>query len=212
MRSVSVTLAVGLTLTAIAIGLTLTRSPLSVAATNGIPAEERLAVTTINAGACQANEVLPRGTSAIRISIQAFTGPRVKVKVLSGTHVLTSGELGSGWTGKGVLVPVRPVPSTTSNVKVCFALILKDEHVNISGRGTPPAVAARSEEGEALLGRVRIEYLRPGHSSWASLASMVARHMGLGHAWSGTWIVLLVATLTAGVAILSSALVLRELR
>ena len=46
----------------------------------------------------------------------------------------------------------------------------------------------------------RVEYLRAGHGSWWSRASSVARHMGLGHAASGTWIVFLLIALMITIA------------
>src|SRR6202043_813748 len=54
----------------------------------------------------------------------------------------------------------------------------------------------------------RVEYLRPGHSSWWSLASSVARRMGLGHAAAGTWIVFLLIALMITVVTLASRLIL----
>jgi hypothetical protein len=210
-RRVSLALGAGLALLTIAIGLTLTRSPPLLAGTNSIPAATRVATTTRSAGACQANEVLPADTSAIRLSLEASLGPRVTVKALSGKRVLTHGERPAGWTGLGVTVPVKRVPQSTSGVKICFAFAVENELVSIFGQRTPATVAATYPEG-TLPGRMRIEYLRPGRSSWWSLALSVSRRMGLGRAWAGTWIVLLVLALMVTAATLASWLVLRDLR
>jgi|ERR1039458_136808 hypothetical protein len=210
MRSVRIALAVGLTLTAIAIGVTLTRSPPLLAGTNSIPIATRVASTSKSAGACQANEVLPANTSAVRLSLEASLGPRVIVKALSGKQILTYGERPAGWTGGVVTIPVKRVLRRTSGVKICFAFAVEHELVSIFGQGTPATVAA-TEGREVLPGRMRIEYLRPGDSSWWSLALSVSRRVGLGRAWAGTWIVLLLLTLTVTAATLTSWLVLREL-
>jgi hypothetical protein len=65
--------------------------------------------------------------------------------------------------------------------------------------------------GQRLPGRIDIEYLGSGQGSWWSRLLPVARHMGLGRAFSGTWIVLLVAAMVAAVGALAGRLVLREL-
>jgi hypothetical protein len=211
MRSVKIAIALGLALLAISIGLTLTRSPPLLAGTNSILVATKVASTTRSASACQANEVLPANTSAIRLSLEATLGPRVTVKASSGRQVVTYGERPAGWTGLGVTVPVKRVPQSTSGVKICFAFGVENERVSIFGQTTSAKVAATGGE-EVLPGRMRIEYLRSGHSSWWSLASSVSRRIGLGRAWAGTWIVLLLLTLMVTVATLTSWLVLQELR
>jgi hypothetical protein len=212
MRSVKIALAAGLTLLAIGIGLTLLHSPMSVAHANGVPLEEdEIATTNKSATYCQAHELLPGGTSAIRISLNAFTGPRVRLVVTSGGQSITGGERGSGWTSRVVTVPVKPLPRTVSGVTVCVSFRLRDETISVFGRTTPRATAAHDGR-QTLRGRIWIEYLRPGERSWASLVPSIARRMGLGRAAAGTWIVLLALALLAAVAVLASSLVLEELR
>ena len=116
MRSVKVALAAGLTLLALAIGLTLLGSPMSVARANrpaGQP-EEPVASTTQSAHYCEAGEVLPSGTSALRIWLEAAAGPRVNVAVYSNGRLVTDGHRGSDWIGGSVTVPVRPLSRTVS--------------------------------------------------------------------------------------------------
>lgn len=212
MRSVRIALAVGLGITAAAVGVVLSQSPLTVLATNWTSTNDVLAATTRNAEACQAGERLPGGTLAIRLSLGAFTGPAVKVKAISGARVVTFGEQGSGWDGQTVTVPVGAVSNAISPVKVCFAIrLMGDEEVTVRGSRSVGARAARASEGESLGGRVRIEYLGAGRSSWLALASSVARRMGLGRAWGGTWVALLVAMLMLAAVTLTARLVLREL-
>jgi hypothetical protein len=209
---VRLALAAGLALTAIAIGATLTRSPTTVAWTDSTPLVGPLAKTKHSARACQADETLPQGTSAVRISLFAIFGPRLTVKALSGKRVLTSGVRGSGWTGEVVTVPVRPVRHGASHVKLCFALGRTDEVVELTGSPTSPAEATTTGDGRRLPGRMRIEYVKPDRRSWWSLTSSVARRMGLGRAAAGTWVVLLVMAVMAVVVAGASWLTVRELR
>ncbi len=188
----------------------LSQSPVSVARTN-TAASTFVAAGKARVSACQPDEALPSGTSAIRLGVETFIGPRVAVEAVAGGHVIAHGERGSGWTAGAVTVPVHPLPVAKSGVELCFTLFLNGHETAILvGEPTTGARAARAG-GRPLPGRVRVEYLRPGGSSWWSLIPRVARRMGLGHAWPGTWSVLLVLALMGGVALLCSRLILREL-
>ncbi len=209
---VTLALGVGLALTAVAVAVTLSGSPTTLAGTNSVPFMGEVANTNGDASACQAGETLPAGTSAIRLSLEAVIAPSVSVQAVSGERVVARGVRGSGWTGGTVTVPVRPVVGrAVHNVTICFKLGPTREIVTIEGQLTKPAVAARGE-GAALPGRMRIEYVRAGHSSWWSLALPTARRLGLGRAWAGSWVALLLATLMGAVVALCSWVLLRELR
>jgi hypothetical protein len=199
MRSVKVALVAGLTLLLLAVGLTLLGSPASVARTNQPPggSVEPIAIVDHNATYCQAGEVLPRDTSAIRVWLEAASGPRVKLAVYSGGHRLTGGEHGSDWIGGSVTVPVRPLARTVSDATVCVSFAVHDETVTVQGTSQPQ--------------RMWIEYMRPGTRSWVSLAGEVAHHMGLGRGLPGTWIVFLALALLVSVAGIASAVLVREL-
>lgn len=209
---VSLALGAGLALAATAVAVTLSGSPMTLAGTNSVPFMREVANTNGDASACQAGETLPRGTSAIRLSLEAAIGPSVSSQAVSGRRVVTRGARGSGWSGGTVTIPVRPVVDrAVHNVTVCFKLGPTREIVTIEGQLTKPASAARGE-GKTLPGRMRVEYLRAGHSSWWSLALPIARRLGLGRAWAGSWVALLLATLMGALLALCSWLVLRELR
>ncbi len=211
MTHARVALLAGLTLLALAIGLALAHAPMTVARTNVTSSEEeRIAYASSGETYCQAGEVLPNGTSAIRLALFAFIGPRVHVLVYADGRPATGGERGSGWTSRVVTVPVKPLARTVAGVTVCVSFRLHDEGLTVFGKATPRDVAAY--EGHTRLpGRMWIEYLRPGTRSWASLAPSIVRHMGLGRAASGTAIALLAIALLAAVAVLASRLALREL-
>jgi hypothetical protein len=209
---VRLALAAGLTLMAIAIGVTLTRSPIVVAGTNSIPDMGELASTSSDATACQADELPPGGTSAIRLTLEAVVGPRLSVTELSGAHVVARGVTGAGWTGAAVTVALRPVARAASRVRVCFGLGSTNGPVVMLGRPTDPAVAAVTSNGRPLPGRVGVEYLRESRGSWSSIAAAVARRMGLGHAAAGTWVAPLLLAAMASLLAGASWLTVRELR
>jgi hypothetical protein len=214
MTRTAVALAAGLVLLAIGLGVTLSRSPVVVIGANAARPGEPLAEAAQEAGACQWGEVLPRGTSAIRLTLRSVAGPHLNVAALSGTHLLTSGVTGSGWTAGSVTVPVRPVVArTTSHVEICFKVGPTKEKVAILGEPSSSAAAAAGLQGQSLPGRFKVEYLRVSHSSWWSVVPQVARRMGLGRAPAGTLIVVLPLIAMLG-AILACAswLTLRELR
>jgi hypothetical protein len=101
------------------------------------------------------------------------------------------------------------VSRTTPNAQLCATFGRSLEPIEIDGA----VVLATNASGQRVREvRLRVEYLRPGNSSWWSLASGVAHRIGLGHAPSGTWIVFLLLALTIAIAALASRLVLRELR
>jgi hypothetical protein len=209
MRSVRVALAVGLLLTATAVGVAMSRSRLTVAGMNEVPFEIPFESVPGGSSGCQESGTMPQGTTAIRVSFGANMGPRVSLKVLSGSTVVTHGERQAGWGfAKTVTVPVKRVSHTVPHARVCIALGPDHEAVEIYGIYGRFAIIAGAESEAPVY---RVEYLRPGHSSWWSLASGVAHRMGLGRAASGTWIVFLVIALMIAVVTLTSRLILREM-
>ncbi len=209
MRRVRITLFVALAILAAAVGAVLSQSPPTVLARNSAGEEVIGISATSDVAACQENERVPSGTRAIRLSLAAFTGPSVKVKVLSGANLLGAGERGSAWSGQDVTVPLKAVSRAISSATICFATTpLRDELI-VSGSRTDRASAARTSRGRPLIGRVKIDYLGEGHSSWLARASAVARHLGLGRAWSGGWVAFVLAALMLAAAAVASWLVLR---
>jgi hypothetical protein len=208
MRRMGISLGLALALTAAAACVTLAKSPVEVIAAN-TSEQQRLELVRHPLDACQANEVLPADTHAVRLQILALLGPKVSLLALQSGRVITSGQRSSGWTGGSVTVPVKPLSSTRPAVELCFALQLNgDESASVMGEPWQgPEAALAGESG--LPGRVRVEYLRPARSSWWSLVPAVARHMGLGNVVDGTWSVFAVVGLMASVVCLSSYMALR---
>lgn len=211
MPRVRIALAVSGILLVLAIAAVLSRSPPVVAASNGVPAtgHAELELTGGNTSSCQPVGTVPRGTSALRISIGAGAGPRVRVEVLSEGLIVTRGELPPGWgLAAAADVPVKPLTRDARDALVCTSL--GPDVGPLKALGTP-----RASSGEdTLLSEIelRVEYLRPGSSSWWSLASSIAYRMGLGRAVSGTWITFLALALMVAVGVLAARLVLADLR
>ena len=208
-RDVKVTLAVGIALIAVIGAVTLTRAPPRVVSV-GTPSQVIHPLTVSDAEVCQADEVLPAGVSAIRASLGAYFGSRVRVVVLANSQVLTEGVRGPNWTGDAVTVSVTPQSHATSGVTLCFDAAPNSELLYLKGVASSQQQSA-VWQGKALGGRVGVEYLAAGSGSWWSRILTVARHIGIGHALSGTWVVLLIAALVAAVGVLAVRLVLREL-
>ncbi len=191
-------------LTGVAVAVVMSQAPAVLARTNAVPIVSPIAEVSSAYEACQSGEVLPAGTSAIRLSLEAMYGPSVRVRVLRSGKTITSGRQSSGWSRQSVTVPVRPLPSTVAGVSVCFALAPRDELVYVKGSTAPGA--AGSQAG----GQIRIEYLRPGDRSWWALAPAVVRRMSFGRATSGVWIVFAVLAAMAALTGIMSLLVLRD--
>lgn len=208
-----IVLAAGLALIMVALLVTLSRSPLTLDGTNSVRAESKLVRTTraSRIEGCQTGEVLPGDTTAVRLSLFAVIGPRVTVRILSGSQVLSSGTRAPGWVGSVVTVPVRPLPSAHSPVKLCFKLTSVNGPILVIGQDTPRAEAAVFN-GAVLPGRMRVEYLRPGHASWWSHAGSIVRHLGFGHAAGGAWDAVLASILASAVLALATWVAAKGLR
>jgi hypothetical protein len=207
-RDVKVTLGVGIVLIAAGGAVTLTHAPPSVARP-GVPAQSLRPLTVNAAEVCQANETIPSGVSAIRVSLGAYFGPRVRVTAYSGSRVLTTGTRGPGWSGNSVTVSVAPLSKSASAVRLCIDAAPNSELIYLGGIATSTQESA-IWHGAAIGGRVGVEYLASGRRSWWSRILSVERHMGIGHALSGTWVVLLIAVLLAAAGGLAVYVALQE--
>ena len=203
-------LAAGLALLLGAVALVLSGSPARVLATNAVPLDGQVAMLHGPQTVCQPELELPHDVTAVRLTLESAIGPRVLVTASSAQRVLASGTRGSGWTGADVTVPVRYGAATVPHTTLCVTLGEGREPILMLGDTSSPRFAAVAGI-ENLGGRVRVEYLTAGASSWWSLALPVARRLGLGRAPAGTWVGGLILALMLAVATLASRLALREL-
>jgi hypothetical protein len=202
---VRLALATGLTALAVALGLVLASSPLTIAGTNGVPAN--FAVTFIHSTevGCEAGGTVPRGTEAIRVSLSANSGPKVGLEVLSGSTLVSSGARAAGWgVDETVTVPVERLPRTVYGARICTTVGPMVEPIQVNGTAIRTAGGGRTY-------LLRMEYLRPSSRSWLSLVPSVADRMGLDHAPSGAWVAYLVIAVMLALAVLAARLTLREM-
>lgn len=233
LRAAAITFAAGLAAMAVTGALVLTESPLRLERVSapGVKAVSAsggnlIGRTQESASICQPGEVLPVGTSAVRISIWGFFGARVHVAAYEGSRLLTQGSRGANWTSDSVTVPVRALARSHTDARLCFSIGPNSEPLLLLGARTPrtkhPLVIA--EEGTPLAkvmtastahrvpARMTIEYLAPGGTSWWSRILAVARHMGLGRFYSGTWIALLAALMMGAAGVLTVRLAIKEMQ
>jgi hypothetical protein len=222
--------AVGSCAIVVALALVLSSSPPAVVR-SGAPLAKSVIFgrTSVRSRICQGGEVLPAGTSAVRVWLEAVIGPAVALEAISAGRVLARGSRGPGWTAGSVTVPIAPRPRRSAPVTVCVNVGRAREPIGLQGVPSAKAIAAVDRQGPVanagaahgavpgtgyregpLPGRVIVEYLRSGHSSWLSLARSVARRMGLGHAGAGAWIPLLAIALMLAVATVASRWLLKE--
>jgi hypothetical protein len=207
---IRVTIAIGLAFIATAVGVGLARSPLVRAGTDGTPLPTEIGATSVPTTICQSEETVPDGTTAIRVSMLSLLGPRLKLVARSGGQIVTTGEIGYGWTGAVVTIPVERVVGAHRHTTICVSLAKRQQLVNLRGANTKfsPAV---TEGKQVLPGRMRFDYLRPDSKSWLSLALPTARRIGL-NIGGGAGIVLIPLMLLLSVGTLASWLLVRDLR
>jgi hypothetical protein len=202
-----VTLGVGVMLLLALTAFVLTRAPPRVVRV-GEPNTGTGLLIAGDAEVCQANETLPAGVSAIRLSLLTYFGPAVRVKLSAGPSVLAHGARGPGWSGTAVTVPVSPRRRAVAHVRLCVNVAPNSELIGFTGVRASARRAAVLN-GEPMNVRLGVEYLAAGRGSWWTRILAVARHIGIGHALSGTWVALLIAALVAGVGGLAARLLLR---
>jgi hypothetical protein len=203
-------LIVGLLLTAFAVALAVSRSPLVLLSASPTQVEGGLTGVQSGTTVCQAGETLPAGTSAIRFSLSSAYGPSMSVEARADGQLLTRGSRGGEWVGP-TAIAVTPVAHTSTNVTVCLKVGTVTEGTALSG-GKASRGHTATINGNPSTGGMRIEYLRPGPKSFASLASSIATHMGMGNASGGSWIVFLLIVLMATIVALASWGLIGDLR
>jgi len=207
---IRIAVAIGLALVAAAVGVSLARSPLVLAGSDGTPLPTEIGATSVPATICQGEETVPAGTSVMRVSLLSLLGPRIKLVARAGGQVVTTGEIGYGWTGSVVMIPVRRVVGAHPHTTICVTLAKRQQLVNMRGANTKFAPAV-TEGSQVLPGRMRFDYLRKDDRTWLSLALPTARRIGLAIG-GGAGIVAIPLALLLSIASLSSWLLVRDLR
>jgi hypothetical protein len=206
---VAVTISVGFALIGAVLLGVLLQSPNTVIASNHLTVRGEVGPFEPHTKVCQANEPLPASTAAIRVSIIAYLGPAVSVTVSQRGQIVSRGHRGTGWIGGSLTLPLEHPIAALTDAEICVTRSPGPLAAGLLANISPPVRAATSN-GTPLRGRMRIEYLAPGHRSWLSQAKFVARRLGLGHSPSGTWIVLPLLAVMAIAVALGTWLLIRE--
>ncbi len=195
-------LACGLLAIAVAFAVLLTHSEPRRSGTDYTPNANFAAVLKPGQQTCQAHELLPADTAAVRTTIGTYgkPGPRLSVS-LTGPHGegLTGGGLAPGWRQGVVEIPVAHVHAASTEATAC----LRDDG--------PARVAVAGDSGDAFHtmqvagktiqnAQVLYEYMRPGSESWLQLLptavyrSTLAKSGLVRHwAWAGALALMLLA-------------------
>jgi hypothetical protein len=140
---------------------------------------------------CQYNEVVPPGTTALRMTFGDYDkpGPPLGIEITASRKVagavqveqVARGHLAVGWAQGVVLVPITHVRHEVDGAVVC-----------ISNRGRSPVAIAGLptsvgdfglydlQDGVSAPVEVRIDYMLPGHPSWFGMLGTLAHRMTLG--------------------------------
>jgi hypothetical protein len=195
-------LASGLLVLVVAFAVLLTHAEPRRSGTDYTPNANFAAVLKPGQATCQAHELLPADTAAVRTTIGTYgeAGPRVSVS-LTGGHgeALTAGSLAPGWRQGVVEIPVAHVHRASAEATAC----LRDDG--------PSRVAVAGDSGDSfhtmqVAGRtiqnaqVLYEYMRPGSESWLQLLPTAVYRSTLGKsglvrhwAWAGALALMLLA-------------------
>lgn len=195
-------LACGLLVIVVAFAVLLTHAEPRRSGTDYTPNANFAAVLKPGQETCQAHELLPADTAAVRTAIGTYgaPGPRVSVS-LTGGHgeALTAGSLAPGWRQGVVEIPVAHVYRASAEATAC----LRDDG--------PSRVAVAGDSGDSfhtmqVAGRtiqnaqVLYEYMRPGSESWLQLLPTAVYRSTLGKsglvrhwAWAGALALMLLA-------------------
>ncbi|HEX3518327.1 MAG TPA: hypothetical protein VHT29_04755 [Solirubrobacteraceae bacterium] len=186
-----------------AIAIVLLHGPVSTLGSNGVLVNGE-AYTNGPLENCQGGGTLPRGTTAVRVSLLANVGPSIGVRVISSSSVLTTGRRGSGWgTDASVTVPVKEVRASAPDTVACVSIGHAAETIGLKG-----AVVEKASGKRELW--LRVEYLRPARASWLSLASSIAGEFNPVRTPGGTGAALLAIALMLAAAGLAARVILRE--
>ncbi len=164
--------------------------------------------------ACQGGELLPRDTNAIRPSLRAVgnRGPALTLTASRGGRIVTRGRLAAGWRGRSPAIPVREVQRTVDRVRVCLHLGAGLGVTLAGANASDPShrAAIASLDGAPLDGSLRIDYLQAGDVSWWAHVPALAHRIGLGRAWTGPWVALLIVALMLACGALAVGWLIRE--
>jgi hypothetical protein len=172
-----------------------------------------VAALTAGESTCQEGEIVPAGTSVVRVTMGTYgkPGPPVSLTLTDSDGTRTSGTLAAGWREGVVDIPIGHIVRSTGGVRVC----LRDDGpraIAVAGDLPDPGFTMQVAR-KTVPGRLRYEYMRSGRESWLQLLptivyrSTLAKAAFLRHwAWlAATMLMLVAVTLAARTVIRSQA-------
>jgi hypothetical protein len=129
---------------------------------------------------CEPAELLPGDTGALGLdaSAGARPGPALAVVISGPRGTVSSGRLAAGWRSGAIRIPVRRVRDTVPGATVCVHNLGASQVA--FGGAAPDASFYIDLAGKPLLGRMRIEYMRPGSETWLQFTPALAQRFALG--------------------------------
>jgi Predicted membrane protein (DUF2142) len=202
------TLVVALLALAGAIALVLSHTAVRRSGTDGVwlVAELDAIVVAPGATACQGGELLPAGTSALRIPVERSHGAAT-VTLWWGGHRIArvAGRVGAGMVRADIPRATRDL----GDVRVC--LELRSGGAILQGETVPGLQVLRIGRGTAQ-SSMAVDFLQPGRPSWWSEIRTVASRVDLGRGdWGGGWAVWPLAALLAASLALAAWVVARAI-
>jgi hypothetical protein len=191
MTPVRAVVAGGLIALVCALVVILSGTELQIASTDRVNSNQFGPVLAGHQHICQYNEIVPRGVTALRMTIGDYGKPgpplgidiTVTRKVAGVEHVrqVARGFLGTGWKQGVVLLPISRVRHQFANAGVCLS---DNGRAPVAIAGLPDSAGDYGlydlQDGASAPYEIRIDYLLPGHPSWFSLLGTLAERMTLG--------------------------------
>jgi hypothetical protein len=129
---------------------------------------------------CEPGELLPGDTGALQIGAdtRGAPGPELQASIAGPSGAtLSTGTLPAGWRGGSARIPLARVVETTQNATVC--LRNRGPSAVAFAGSVPDASFVIQLAGRAMLGRLRIEYMRPGRETWFQFAPTLLHRVSL---------------------------------
>jgi hypothetical protein len=165
---------------------------------------------------CQAHELLPANTAAVRLTIGTAGAPGPPLTLTAtgpSGRPLTRGGLAAGWHEGVVRIPVQHVSSPTNEARVCLDVPPAPRGRTIELGGITQPGYTVEIDGRTFLGpHMRLDYLRPGSESWYELLPTIVHRFSLAKAgflrdweWAAALLLVLATAFLAIRTVLRSA-------
>jgi hypothetical protein len=173
-----------------AVAIALGQQSVQVLGSNAVPQPEFARTMAPRERICQAEPLIPAGTTALRLRIGTYgdIGRPVRVEVLQGKRVVRSSQRAGGWTEGDLDFAVAPLDSAVRDARVC-----------VTDLGTGRIALAGYNH------QFRIDYAgRPSQTWWDRLGQLERRYSQGKASFLGGWsfVLTFLLVLAAGIVAL----------